>query len=137
MGGLDQGRRVSFSPLSPLFYGVLYGCKWECNSTQNAPYLSWLSIWHVLGLTVQVPTRGFLFLLSCKKVRKSTKKYKKKKQGFPDASPYSIHLSRNRYGGHVACCLHLVVQNRCTMVTLCACSHPSPAKDLPLCFRST
>src|SRR5216683_6243624 len=90
MGGLDQGRSVTFSPLSPLFYGVLYGCKWECNSTQNAPYLSWLSIWHVLGLTVQVPTRGFLFLLSCKKVRKSTKKYKKKKQGFPDVIYASV-----------------------------------------------
>src|SRR5216683_3755050 len=56
MGGLDQGRRVTFSPLSPLFYSVLYGCKWKCNSTQNAPYLSWLSIRHAHGPTVQVPT---------------------------------------------------------------------------------
>ncbi len=58
MGGLDQGRSVTFSPLSLLFYGVLYGCKWECNSTQNAPYLSWLGIRHVLGPTVRVPTLG-------------------------------------------------------------------------------
>ncbi len=57
-----------FSPLSPLFYGVLYGCKWECNSTQNAPYLSQLSIWHVLGPTVWVPTRAvFISMITNKR----------------------------------------------------------------------
>ena len=62
MGGLDQGRSVTFSPLSLLFYGILYRCKWECNSTQNAPYLSWLGIQHVLSPMVWVPTLPFMLL---------------------------------------------------------------------------
>src|SRR6266853_4092951 len=62
MGGLDQGRRVTFSPLSPLFYSVLYRCKEKCNSMQNVPYLSWLGIQHAHGLTVWVPTLPFMLL---------------------------------------------------------------------------
>ncbi len=45
-----------FSPLSLLFYGILYRCKEKCNSTQNVPYLSQLGIRHAHGPMVQVPT---------------------------------------------------------------------------------